>query len=174
MNSQEQKINKIAASLSLNLVRIAHNITRARFKLNPRKVSYGQMSYLLKKRFGSAVMLDSNYFIIPIWQWKNIIKWDWTKNKGYVEDRYDCDNYAIMFAARMGEIHGLNSAPVIYGKYYRDGQFINYHYFNAIIDNEMNTWLLEPQNDILVPYKGEKRISIGNAEYEPLKVANIF
>ena len=88
-----------------------------------------------------AIMaLDSKYFVCDEKSMKAIIDWDWTDNKKYVADKYDCDNFAFSFKAMVDKRFGLNNVGLVID--YSGG-----HAYNIIIFKDGSVKLFEPQTD---------------------------
>ena len=175
--TQEDKLNNIAIKMARATSNFSDDLMRTVFKVEKyeRKITYDQMFSALRKVNG-ATLLDSYYYLAPIWLWKKIIEADWTNERQYIKDRYDCDNFAFSFQARADEKFGLNSCPPLYCKYYSEqGVFVDYHYINVIVDDILDIYLLEPMNDCLVKYNKEGKISIGGKGiYEPIRGSVVF
>ena len=84
--------------------------------------------------------LDSKYFLCNEKDMRSVIKWDWTDNKKYVKDKYDCDNFAFSFKARVDRQFGLNNVGLVMD--YSAG-----HAYNIIVFNDGTVKLFEPQSD---------------------------
>ena len=66
--------------------------------------------------FGDSVTripLDRNYWACSRQEFERIVKWDWTNNKQYVKGKFDCDNFALMFKARMAWFFEVNTVGVV-------------------------------------------------------------
>jgi len=171
---EQEKVNQIAKQLGLTLISAGTKMLRSAFHINPIKVpSYEIEKFLQTKIQAKNVTLsDGKYWLIPFYQWKEIIKVDWTDKKKYLVDRYDCDNFAFTFASRASEVFDINSAGVVHGHVYNKdtGKWIGGHFWNAIITKEggsFNLYFYEPINDNYTLYTGGK-IIMGMMEYRPL------
>lgn len=115
---------------------------------------------------------DEKYYVIDWEIMKEIIKYDWIDKKKYVKDRYDCDDFANSFKARMAEIYGINSVAtaggiMLYSK--NTNQKLGYHRANLILtteDNVSRAYIFEPMNDKFCLIERGKPIIIGNWRYE--------
>ena len=84
--------------------------------------------------------LDTKFWTCNEADWKKIIDWDWTDEKRYVTEQYDCDNFAFNFKARVARKFGVNSVGLVID--YSGG-----HAYNLIVFSD-GTWkIFEPQND---------------------------
>ena len=84
--------------------------------------------------------LDSKYFLCDETDMKAIIKWDWTDNKKYVKEKYDCDNFAFSFKAMVDKRFGLNGVGLVID--YSGG-----HAYNIIVFQDGSVKIFEPQTD---------------------------
>ena len=85
-------------------------------------------------------VLDSKYWTCTRLDFDAIIKWDWTDNKKYVAEKYDCDNFAFSFKARMDRKFHLNNVGLVVD--YSGG-----HAYNCVVFSDGTAELFEPQND---------------------------
>jgi len=84
--------------------------------------------------------IDNKYWTCSEKDWKKIIEFDWTDEKKYVTEQYDCDNFAFNFKARVARKFGLNSVGLVID--YSGG-----HAYNLIVFSD-GTWkIFEPQSD---------------------------
>jgi len=84
--------------------------------------------------------LDTKFWTCNESDWKKIIDWDWTNEKKYVTEQYDCDNFAFNFKARVARKFGVNSVGLVID--YSGG-----HAYNLIVFSD-GTWkIFEPQSD---------------------------
>ena len=84
--------------------------------------------------------LDTKFWTCNEADWKKIIAYDWTDEKKYVTEQYDCDNFAFNFKARVARKFGVNSVGLVID--YSGG-----HAYNLIVFSD-GTWkIFEPQSD---------------------------
>ena len=84
--------------------------------------------------------LDSKFWTCTKEDWRKIISWDWTNEKKYVAEQYDCDNFAFNFKARVARKFGVNSIGLVVD--YSGG-----HAYNLMVFSD-GTWaIFEPQSD---------------------------
>ena len=94
----------------------------------------------------------------------------------YLVDKYDCEDFALTFAAHLSEILDISSS-FSYGKVYDKNTkvLIGYHYYNALItieaDNSKHLYLYEPQGADMAEVTGQKDIIIGDWIYKPIKIS---
>tara|TARA_B100000949_G_C14182987_1_gene408320 strand:+ start:179 stop:661 length:483 start_codon:yes stop_codon:yes gene_type:complete len=97
----------------------------------------GQISHTAKMEIKA---LDSKFWTCNEADWKKIIKWDWTDEKRYVAEQYDCDNFAFNFKARVARKFGVNSVGLVI-------DYSGKHAYNLIVFSD-GTWkIFEPQSD---------------------------
>ncbi len=87
--------------------------------------------------------LDSKYWACGRLDFEAIIRWDWTDKKQYVAEKYDCDNFAFSFKARMDRKFHLNNVGLVID--YSGG-----HAYNCVIFPDATAELFEPQTDRFV------------------------
>jgi len=84
--------------------------------------------------------LDSKFWTCNEADWKKIIDFDWTDEKRFVADQYDCDNFAFNFKARVARKFGVNSVGLVV-------DYSGKHAYNLIVFSD-GTWkIFEPQSD---------------------------
>ena len=84
--------------------------------------------------------LDAKYWVCDREEFNKIVKWDWTDNKKYVAEKYDCDNFAFSFKAMVDRRFGVNNVGLVID--YSGG-----HAYNIIVFNDGTVRLFEPQTD---------------------------
>jgi len=87
--------------------------------------------------------LDSKYWVCSRLDFEAIIQWDWTDKKKYVAEKYDCDNFAFSFKARMDRKFHLNNVGLVVD--YSGG-----HAYNCVVFSDGTAELFEPQSDRFV------------------------
>ena len=101
------------------------------------------LDYANKKglTYGMEILaLDNKYQVTTQKDMKKIIDWDWTDNKTYVKEKYDCDNFAFSFKAMVDRKFGVNNVGLVID--YSAG-----HAYNIIVFNDGAVRLFEPQTD---------------------------
>ena len=87
-----------------------------------------------------VLSLDTKFWTCNEEDWKKIIDFDWTNEKKYISEQYDCDNFAFNFKARVARKFGVNSVGLVID--YSGG-----HAYNLIVFSD-GTWkIFEPQSD---------------------------
>lgn len=112
---------------------------------------------------------DEKHYTTDIDTWKMIIENDWTSKKQWIEDYFDCDNFAGSFTAHCADIYGLNSAGRATVEL-RDAvtdKHIGYHRCVIIVDDKLDCYLLESQDDRMIKMISD-RFVIGNWRYVPI------
>ena len=96
----------------------------------------------VSKAIGGAKMtwLDNKYVAVSEKEFQKIIDWDWTDNKKYVAEKYDCDNFAFSFKARVDRKFHINTVGLVID--YDGG-----HAYNIIIFSNGTSKIFEPQSD---------------------------
>lgn len=74
----------------------------------------------------------------------------------YQPDRFDCDDFAILFKSRMSERHQINSCGIVIG--YADGL----HAWNVLVAADSSVHYLEPQTGDMWSPAESPRNYIGN------------
>ena len=98
-------------------------------------------------------VLDSKYWTCTRLDFDAIIRWDWTDKKRYISEKYDCDNFAFSFKARMDRRFHLNNVGLVID--YSGG-----HAYNCVVFSDGKAELFEPQGDRFVTDK------IGTGQYK--------
>ena len=96
----------------------------------------------VSKAIGGAKMtwLDNKYVAVSEKEFQKIIDWDWTDNKKYVAEKYDCDNFAFSFKARVDRKFHINTVGF-------DIDYDGGHAYNIIIFSNGTSKIFEPQSD---------------------------
>ena len=118
---------------------------------------------------GKVYSADSYHDTTNIETWKTLIEDDWIDRKEYISEIFDCDNYAGSFTAHMAEIYLLNSAGQVTVEL-RDAvtdKHIGYHRCVLIVDDKLDCYVLESQDDRIIKMTGDRFI-IGNWRYIPI------
>lgn len=84
--------------------------------------------------------LDAKYWVCDREEFNKIVKWDWTDNKQYLYEKYDCDNFAFSFKARVDRYFHLNNVGLVI-------DWSGGHAYNLVVFKD-GTWsAFEPQSD---------------------------
>jgi len=86
--------------------------------------------------------LDASYFLTNQRGFLNVVAWDWTDTLPYIRERFDCENFALLFKAHADLHFHINQVAVIID--YESG-----HGYNLVIYPDGNKQVLEPQSDAL-------------------------
>lgn len=86
--------------------------------------------------------LDVNYFLTNQNSFLNVVAWDWTDTLPYIRERFDCENFALLFKAHADLHFHINQVAVIID--YNSG-----HGYNLVMYPDGNKQVLEPQSDAL-------------------------
>ena len=101
------------------------------------------LDYASKKKitYGMDILaLDNKYLVTNLKDMKKIIEWDWTDNRKYIAEKYDCDNFAFSFKAMVDRKFNVNNVGLVID--YSAG-----HAYNIIVFNDGTVKLFEPQSD---------------------------
>ena len=161
INQLKRKLGELCAQLSIKYLQEA-------FHLTPLKISSSEINVIIRKYFPTQKIshLDGKYWLLPWWQWQDLINVDWVSTKKWVAEKFDCDNFANAFASNMAMYYEINSAMRVYGKLYEGTEkFLDYHYWNGIITSNKEIYFLEPQSDLWTKYEGGMLL-IGGNKYE--------
>lgn len=176
------EVNNLARKIGRTLIEAGLKMIASAFHIQPQQITYQEMSGLIASKLAkypagqnpNSGLMDGNYFLIDIATWKEIIATDWTENKQYLVDKWDCDNFAYTFAAHVSEIFDI-SVSTCYGEVYNKdtGKFLNWHYWNTIMTYEADgkhLYFFEPQTGEIVEIVGQQDIILGNWKYVPHRV----
>ena len=149
-------VNNLARSLGISVMKWGENLLKKSVRLNPEIAQDSQLKGRLNS-LPSLSLSDKRYYVIPWEKWLTLIKVDWTDERKYKTDNFDCDNFAFAFSARMSTVYGINTAGVAYGKMvYKDGKTIG-HAFNLIVATD-KIMVYEPQSDEYTPFSDSMKI----------------
>ena len=101
------------------------------------------LNYTNKKGipYGMDILaLDNKYLVTNQADMKKIIEWDWTDNRTYIAEKYDCDNFAFSFKAMVDRKFGVNNVGLVI-------DISAGHAYNIIVFNDGTVRLFEPQSD---------------------------
>jgi hypothetical protein len=164
-------VNGIAKKLGKILIENGLKILKSAFHISPIIYTRAEiMNFLSANGLPITSLSDEKYYTVDWATWLSLIEVDWTEEKKWYEDYYDCDNHAFTFGSRIPEIFDLNTAGVCYGQIYNKdtGNFIGNHAFNLIIavqDGKLTPYLFEPMTGKWVLWiKGGKNV-LDNWEY---------
>jgi hypothetical protein len=146
----KDKFTKLAVGFG-NLIkkRIIQVVTLAilKFQIKTEGHDMGWMlTYIIGPIFNSVTglktrPLDRRYWTCSEEDFNKIIKADWIDEKKHLENRFDCDDFAIQLKARLSAIFGLNNVALVINKS---------HVFNLIFFSDSTYKFFEPQNDAWV------------------------
>jgi len=100
-------------------------------------------------------LYDKGYATTDIDTWKTIIKYEWSNKRKWIEDTWDCDNFAGAFSSHCADVYGLNTA----GRFTvelvdpKTGRHIGYHRACIILTDKLDCYLLETQTDKMIQLK---------------------
>lgn len=86
------------------------------------------------------VPLDMEYILTNHSNMLNVIAWDATDKIKYVREKFDCENFAILFKAMTDLVFHLNQVVIIM-------DYISKHSYNLILYPNEKHQVCEPQSD---------------------------
>ncbi|RKU10818.1 hypothetical protein C6503_19220 [Candidatus Poribacteria bacterium] len=93
------------------------------------------------------VPLDGRYWGASEAAWRGMLAYTGVDRKRYIKDRFDCDNFAVLFAGRVADKFGINGVGIVID--YSGG-----HAYCAILivdeNGNLSIGIIEPQNDQFV------------------------
>ena len=111
-----------------------------------REVTYGELWAILARKFPNDIFHlsdNKNYKLCNLKDINRFLEADKTDSIKYVEDRYDCDDYAFRL---MGQFSVPDWSDLCIGLMWTD-----LHALLCLVDQNEDFWFLEPQNDNLLP-----------------------
>jgi hypothetical protein len=87
--------------------------------------------------------LDGEYWVTDEQSMRDIIEADLTNSHGYQSGEFDCENYALSFAARVQREYGITGVGIVI-------DWSGAHAYNMLVYNSGDVELYEPQNDELI------------------------
>lgn len=169
---EQKQVDNISKNLGKLLLTSGLRFVRQAYSLSPQVYTNGQINNILNPyKYPSLSLSDEKYSVIDWPTWRAIIDNDWSKERQYKADIWDCDNYAFLFAARMAEIFELNTAGVCYGEVFDKNtkKKVAGHAFNLVIAKDGDTlkpFLFEPENGKYTEWVKNKENVIENWIYK--------
>jgi hypothetical protein len=105
------------------------------------KYNADQIEMAIKRLLPEAAVLlpDWEYWTTNVQDYMNFLELDDTDKAEYVDDFYDCDDFAYRL---MGQLH-----HPLYGAFAHGISWSSVHAFNCFIDWNLDLYLVEPQTD---------------------------
>ena len=108
-------------------------------------------------------------YLVPLQVWKDFTEFEWSKEKKYLADIWDCDNYAMAYASHASEILDITGFRVWGTVYDKDTNVkVGYHYWNACFTSDKELYFIEPQTGGMV--KAGNGVIIDKWKYYPIKI----
>jgi hypothetical protein len=167
--------NQLSIKIGRTLINSGLKFVQQGFQLSPKEATREELATLIANKLNcESGFMDGKFYLVSIDDWRNFNEFDWTKEKIYVTDKFDCDNYAFTFAAHISELFDI-TVGTCYGKVYNKdtGKYIDLHYWNVVITKELDglhLYFYEPMNGGFAEVIDKSRIVIGNMRYEPIKL----
>jgi len=151
----------------LGLVDLLDKFLKMAVNLKPVEQNSNQIAIVVGRYFEVPIRFrDGTYYCISWPEWQRLIDIDWTDQKQYEAEIFDCDDFAWAFKSHMQEYFGINSVAYVHGTiFYPDGKTIG-HLWNAMVTSTNELYFYEPIDDRWVKYTGGK-IMFGPNEYRP-------
>lgn len=87
--------------------------------------------------------LDKYYWVTSEEDFMKVAKKDKTNMIEYVSEKFDCENFAMLFSARMSYKYHLNSVGIVI-------DYSSQHAYNIIVFRDGSVKLYEPQEELLI------------------------
>ena len=84
--------------------------------------------------------LDDKYWLPSREIFDEIIRLDWTDEKEYRSERFDCDDFSVQFKARVCDVYDLNNVGIVV-------DYNSSHSYNIVVLADQSVWAFEPQSD---------------------------
>ena len=167
MSIQKQKKINLFKGLAVRLHNQSLWFFKRAFRLKPKKTNKSYIKAFLAglgMPISRLMFADNSYYFLTIEEMKDIINFDWTDQKVYVKEVYDCDDFAVTFKSHLSERFHINSVALARSIKISDaetGEHIGYHRANVFLASEndvMKLWFLEPQTDRVVEVKDYNKL----------------
>ena len=165
-SNKEEKVNQLALRFGRTLEMSGVSMQKSALKAEPDIIDRYIMAKLLddygiKER---QSLYDQNYYLLSLAEWKRFIKHDWVDLREYLVDKFDCDNFAYLFAARAALLLGVNSAGVAGGLMKKATGSIG-HAYTIIVTKEKKVYAMETQTDVMTEIQKGRPTIISGIEY---------
>lgn len=94
---------------------------------------------------------DAVYSTVSLEEFNKWIRDDMVSDRRYYKNYFDCDNFARWLRCAMFKINLVYKTEITM-LYCEGGAPGGYHAFNMFIDDADNLYIVEPQDDHVVPY----------------------
>ena len=145
------------------------------------RISSEEMIRFFKGHFPTirTSMKDTQLTITELKPWQKFISKCWLKEKKWLEDIFDCDDFSDTFGV-FAKLALMVSVTKIYGRLLDKntgkpfpGTGMGYHYWYSFVVIEPNgkrLYFYEPINGEMVQYLGQQKIIMGSGLYLPEQV----
>lgn len=108
---------------------------------------------VLRRTYPSAQIkiADRTYSTVSLKEFDTWIRNDMVSARKYYKEYFDCDNFARWLRCAMFKVN-LTYKTEITMLYCEGDAPDGYHAFNIFIDNDDNVYVVEPQDDYVIPY----------------------
>ena len=137
------------------------------FRLKLKKTSQSYIKMFLAGRgmpISKIWFADRDYYYVTIEEMKDIILHDWVDKKKYLKEKFDCDDFALVFKAHLAERFNINAVGLARSIKISDantGEHIGYHRANVFFADDngvIKLYFLEPQTDKMVEVWGYNKL----------------
>ena len=162
MTIKQKKIN-IFKALAVKLHNQSLIFFRRAFNLKPEKTSRAMIRAFLAGRgmpLDKVWFADHDYYYVTIEEMKDIILHDWVDKKKYLSEKFDCDDFALVFKAHLAERFNINAVGLARSVKINDlktGKPKGFHRANIFFADDngvIKLYFLEPQTDKVVQIWG--------------------
>jgi hypothetical protein len=171
MNEEQRRVNDIANKLWVTLIETGETNLASLHRVEPKLVmTKAELSeWISKNLFPGVSLWDEKYYFESIDFYNKIIPYNWIQRKKYIEDRFDCDNFATKFNSYISDVFGLNTTGVSTGEVYGiyTDKLVGRHAYNMILATDngvLKPYLFEPMKNIIAEWKGQKT-ALGDWKY---------
>ena len=167
-----------ALKLGMKFIWAGEEVIRRTFNVKRYEIPRLTVRTFLKALTGlgsdTISLSDSKYYATGWEHWRDIIWYDLIDQRKYQDDYFDCDNFAMSYAARAAHLYKLNTCGVAYGTIYsnKTGNRLGRHAFNIIVAREEDhteLYCYEPMTDGFAKIEKGQPIELAkpNWRYEP-------
>jgi len=152
---RQKKINMFKA-LAVRLHNQSLWFFKHAFGLKLKKTSQSYIKMFLAGRgmpLSKIWFADHDYYYVTIEEMRDIIKYDWTDKKEYLKEKFDCDDFALVFKAHLAERFNINAVGLARGvkiDSISTGEPKGYHRANIFFADDngvIKLYFFEPQTD---------------------------
>jgi hypothetical protein len=87
--------------------------------------------------------LDSDYYACSEEDMRSVVERDDTETHEFIEEKYDCENFALSFMAGAQKEYGVTTLGLVI-------DWSGTHAYNILVTDELEILLMDPQSDTFV------------------------